>query len=131
MSKKTKMGITIGFVAVVVIAIALVFATKTTPNAGGKSFTIAIESERDGFSETINCKSDLEFLGEYLRSQDYVDYQDSDWGIYITGLKGMSEDMENQYWWCLYVNGESSMTGADEVALTDGDAYSFVLTQGW
>lgn len=131
MSKKAKTGIIIGFVAVVAVAIAIVFALKVQPNAGGKQFTISIESERDGFKEVIDCKSDLGFLGEYLRNQDYVDYQDSDWGIYITGLKGMSEDMENQYWWCLYVNGESSMVGADEVALTDGDAYSFVLTQGW
>lgn len=39
--------------------------------------------------------------------------------------------MENQYWWCISVNGESSTTGADEIPLMDGDIYNFTLKQGW
>ena len=43
----------------------------------------------------------------------------------------MQEDMDNQYWWCVIVNGESSTVGADEVPLQDGDVYTFTLKQGW
>ena len=35
------------------------------------------------------------------------------------------EDMDNQYWWCVTVNGESIMLGADEIPLTEGDTYTF------
>lgn len=132
MSKKTKTIIISIFAALVVIiaVLAIVFNKKET-SAGSKKFTLQITSERDGFDDTIEAKSSEEFLGQYLRTVDGLEYQDTEYGIYITGYKGMSEDIDNQYWWRLDVNGEASMTGADSVPLADGDAYALVLVQGW
>jgi len=58
-------------------------------------------------------------------------YEESDYGIYITGFDGMEQDLDNQYWWCVSVNGQTATTGADEIPLQDGDVYNFTLTQGW
>ena len=44
------------------------------------------------------------FLGEFLRTFDSCEYQESDYGIYITGFDDMEEDLDNQYWWCISVN---------------------------
>lgn len=132
MSKKKKITLISVFVAVVAVAaiVALVLNQKGT-TAGMKNFKVQIVSERDGYDQTTDCKSDAEFLGEFLRTFEGCEYQESDYGIYVTGFDGMKEDLDNQYWWCISVNGEAAVTGADEIPLQDGDTYSFTLKQGW
>ncbi|MCR4788411.1 MAG: DUF4430 domain-containing protein [Lachnospiraceae bacterium] len=139
MSKKTKIIIVGIFVVVVLAVIGLTAGLKAgkkaaaaadTP-AGGNSFTIEIRSERDNFEEKIECSSDLENLGAFIRTLDKFTYSESEYGIYVQGYDGMMEDMDNQYWWCISVNGEMASTGADEILLKNGDVYSFDLKQGW
>ena len=122
MTKKQKITLLSVFIAVVVVigVIAGVLNYRAT-QAGKKEFQIEVISERDGYSETT----------DFLRTFEGCEWQESDYGIYITGFDGMQEDMDNQYWWSVNVNGESSMTGADEIPLQDGDTYSFILMQGW
>ena len=66
-----------------------------------------------------------------MRTLDYAIWEDSTYGIYIKGFYNILEDMDNQYWWCVMVDGESAVTGADEIILEEGKEYSFVLMQGW
>lgn len=132
MSKKKKITLISVFVVVVAVAaiVAVVLNQKST-TAGVKNFKVQIVSERDGYDQTADCKSDAEFLGEFLRNYSDCEYQESDYGIYVTGFDGMKEDLDNQYWWCISVNGEAAVTGADEIPLQDGDTYNFTLKQGW
>ena len=132
MTKKQKITLVSVFVAILILigVIAGVLNNRTVTEVM-KSFQVEIISERDYYSETTDCKSDAEYLGEFLRTFEGCEWQDSDYGIYITGFNGMQEDMDNQYWWCVIVNGESSTVGADEVPLQDGDVYTFTLKQGW
>lgn len=132
MTKKQKITLVSVFVAIlIVIGVIAGVLNHRTVTEGMKSFQVEIISERDHYSETTDCKSDAEYLGEFLRTFEGCEWQDSDYGIYITGFNGMQEDMDNQYWWCVIVNGESSTVGADEVPLQDGDVYTFTLKQGW
>lgn len=132
MSKKTKILVASIFAAIVLIAGAVaVFLNIKETSAGNKSFTFTVVSDRDSYNETLNCESDLEYFGQYLRTLPECEYQESEYGIYITGYNGMAEDIDNQYWWCVCVNGESATTGADEIPLADGTEYSLVLMQGW
>ena len=132
MTKKQKITLVSVFAAIlIVIGVIAGVLNHRTVTEGMKSFQVEIISERDYYSETTDCKSDAEYLGEFLRTFEGCEWQDSDYGIYITGFNGMQEDMDNQYWWCVIVNGESSTVGADEVPLQDGDVYTFTLKQGW
>ena len=132
MTKKQKITLVSVFVAILVVigVIAGVLNHRATQE-GMKEFQVEVVSERDSYSETIDCKSDAEYLGEFLRTFEDCEWEESDYGIYIKGFDGMLEDIDNQYWWCVSVNGESAMTGADEIPLTDGDVYNFTLMQGW
>lgn len=132
MSKKKKIAIGVGFVALIAIIgiVAGVLNHKET-QAGGKEFQIEIVSERDDYSETETCSSDKEYLGEFLREYEACEWQDTEYGLYITGFDGMEEDLDEQYWWCVSVNGEDSTVGADEIPLEDGSVYTFTLKQGW
>lgn len=132
MNKKQKISIIAVFAAVLVVVgvIAGVLNDRET-QAGMKTFTVEVTSERDGYSEVTECKSDEAYLGAFIRTFEGCEYTESDYGIYITGFDGMSEDIDNQYWWCVMVNGESATTGADEIVLEDGSTYTFMLKQGW
>ena len=132
MNKKQKITLVSIFAAVLVIAAVLAaILNYRTAQAGKKEFQIEVVSDRDGYSKTTEYTSDAEYLGEFLRTMDGCQWQESNYGIYITGFDDMLEDMDNQYWWCISVNGESSMTGTDEIPLADGDVYNFTLMQGW
>ncbi len=132
MDKKQKIILASVFAAVIVIAgiLAGVLNYRATQE-GRKEFQVEIVSERDGYSDSKTYKSDADYLGEFLRTLDSCEWEESDYGIFIKGFDGMMEDYDNQYWWCVTVNGESSMTGADEIPLLDGDVYNFTLMQGW
>ena len=132
MTKKQKITLMSIFAAILVVigVIAGVLNYRAT-QAGMKEFQVEVVSERDGYLEITDCKSDAEFLGEFLRTYESCVWEDSTYGIYIKGFDGMMEDIDNQYWWCVTVNGESVMTGADEIPLADNDTYTFTLMQGW
>lgn len=131
-SKKQKTLCVAIFAAVLVIAgaAAVILNTRQTQD-GVKQFQIEVVSERDGYEKTTDCQSDAEFLGEFLRTFEDCEWEEREFGIYITGFDGMLEDIDNQYWWCVMVNGESATTGADGILLEDGVTYNFVLKQGW
>ena len=132
MNKKQKITLVSVFAVILVIAAVLAgVLNHRTTQAGGKEFQIEVVSERDEYSSSATYQSNAEYLGEFLRTLDICEWQESDYGIYIMGFDGMMEDMDNQYWWCVSVNGESSITGADEIPLMDGDVYNFTLMQGW
>lgn len=132
MNKKQKLTLVSVFAAILVIAaIAAGILNDHAAQAGMKEFQMEVVSERDGYSETMEYKSGAKYLGEFLRTLEGCEWQESDYGIYIIGFNGMQEDMDNQYWWCVSVNGQSSVTGADEIPLMDGDIYNFTLKQGW
>lgn len=132
MTKKQKITLLSVFITIVVmIGVVAGILNYRTTQAGEKQFQMEVISERDNYSEVKTCKSDAAYLGEYLRTIENCQWQESDYGIYILGFNGMQEDIENQYWWNVAVNGESSTKGADEIPLQDGDTYTFTLMQGW
>ena len=131
-TKKQKMMLVAVFAVVIAVAgIASGLLNYRPGQEGVKNFQVIVTSERDGYSKTTECRSEEEYLGSFMRSFEDCEWQESDYGIYITGFDGMQEDVDNQYWWCVMVNGEAATIGADEIPLQDGEVYSFVLTQGW
>jgi len=131
-NKKQKIIAAAVFAAVfAIVGAAAIILNRRQTQEGIKHFAVEVTSERDNYSGTAFCESGEEFLGGYLRTMEKCEWQESDYGIYITGFDGMEEDIDNQYWWCVMVNGEPATVGADEIPLQEGDTYSFVLTQGW
>ncbi len=131
--KKKQKGLLLIIFAAVVIAVGIAgwSLNKKATQAGEKSFTIVIQSERDDFTESAEYRSEEEFLGQFLRRFEACEWEESGYGMYIKGFYGMQEDIAEQYWWSITVNGESSATGVDEIPLNEGDVYTFQLVQGW
>lgn len=132
MSKKQKVILIAAFIAVIAAAgvIAGVLNYSET-QAGKKNFKVEVISERDNYSKVTDCVSEEEYLGAFMRTFEGCEWEESEYGIYITGFDGMQQDLDNQYWWCITVNGGENNLGADQVVLTEGSTYTFSLIQGW
>lgn len=132
MTKMKKARIIAIFAAIVIMVAGLaVFLNIRETQAGIKSFQVEIISDRDSYQKTTKEKTDLLFLGEYLRTMDGFQYEESGFGLFITGWHGMEQDISNEFWWGISVNGESALVGADEIPILGGDIYTFTLMQGW
>ncbi len=104
-----------------------------TTGAAGKNFTFKITAKEGGADIEVveEATFDGEMFGDYLRQYADCDWEDSEYGIFVKGFKGVANDDSQQLWWQLFVDGESATTGADMVELTDGAVYEYVYTLGY
>lgn len=131
-SKRRKVVLGVFLAVVLVLGCAGAVANRMQVQEGAKDVTLEMKSERDAMYEEVFVE-DVEYdtLGELLRTLDYCEWTESDYGFYITGFYDCMEDIDNQYWWCVTVNGEQATKGVDEIPLQDDDVYLFDLKQGW
>lgn len=131
MNKKTKIISAVVLVVLIAAMVVVAVVNKPVSGEGQKTVTIEVISERDGLNESETISTDYETVGEILHDLDYCSWEDSSYGTYVTGFYDKMEDIDNQYWWCFIVNGETSMNGVDSQPVVDGDVYTFQLVQGW
>lgn len=131
MANVKKIAVLCGCGVLFAAAAAVAAATAAKPEEGVKSFTVEVYSERDGIDRSGAYTSSHDYFGQWCREQDFIEWQEGGYGIYIIAVDGCAEDIGEQYWWCITENGESVMTGADELPVSDGSVYRLELKQGW
>ncbi len=138
MEKKSNIKkIVIGIVGVLVLALLCVgmwfirdFATKDAVD-GEKNITVQIVSERDNYSFEQTYKTSEEYLGNFLEKENLIGFEVSDYGRFIKSAQGFEANDAEQSWWCIMINGESAVTGVDEIIIEDGNVYLLELKIGW
>ena len=118
------------FIVVVAVFGVLFFTMRPTGTEGKKTFTLEVILT-DGSSTEHKVSTDAEFVGEALLTEGLIDGSTSEYGLFVTTVNGVTANSDNQEWWCLTIDGESSMYGVDQVPVTDGGHYEFTLTVGW
>ena len=97
---------------------------------GAHSFTLEI-TDADGKTITATIHTDAETVGEALSKLEIVQGEDSEYGLYVTTVNGITADWDaDQTYWAFYIDGEYAMTGIDATEIVDGSTYSLVLTKG-
>ncbi len=132
-SKKIVIGI-VGAVVLVALCVIMWFvynSTRKEPIDGGKSITLQVKSERDSYSFEQVYETDAEYLGDFLEEENIIGFDSTEYGRYITSVQGMEANDEEQSWWSVMVNGESAVTGVDEIVVEDGSVYLLELKIGW
>ena len=104
-----------------------IHANKGT--AGEKSITVTIINE--GESETRAIKTGAEFLRGALEQEGLIEGRESEYGLYVLTVNGVTADESQQQWWCFTKGGESLNTGVDATPIADGDAFEITLKTGW
>lgn len=129
---KNRVKILVALLVAIVVFSGIGFYFYQRGNSDVKEVTVEIISKRDDFNEKKNFKTNHEYLGDLLKEENIVtDYEDSEYGMYIHGVKNMADDPSAQYWWSISVDGKSATQGADALVLEDGKTYTLELKQGY
>ena len=117
-------------VAVIALMAGLYFATRPDPVAGGKDITITVV-HGDGSEKVFSYATDAEYLGDVLVSEQLVNGEMGQYGLYFDTVAGEQAVWEtDQAYWSILIGEEYATVGADGIVLTDGGAYSLVYTIG-
>ena len=85
----------------------------------------------DNGTETFDITTDAENLREALEQEGLIAGDESDFGLFVTSVNGITADAEKKEWWCLTKDGEMWSYGVDTTELSDGDVFDFTLTKDY
>lgn len=89
--------------------------------------TITFECTAEDRTVTFTIHTDAEYLRAALEDSGLIAGDESEFGMYVKTVNGMSADYEaDGYYWSLYVDGEYATTGVDTTPVADGGSYAFV-----
>jgi uncharacterized protein DUF4430 len=129
--KNLKIGILVlVFLAVIGIGLVLNNHFKEKGVEGKKEIEVEVILT-DGSSNSHKIKTDQEFLRGALEEQDLIEGTESDYGLFVMTVDGVTANDENQEWWAFSKDGESLLTGVDETPIHDGDHFEITLTVGY
>lgn len=100
-------------------------AEKTVLGEGSLTFDFTVV-DPDGKETPFEIHTDKETVGEALLELDLIAGEDSEYGLYVKTVNGVTADYDKDgVYWAFYVNGEYAMSGVDSTTIAEGDLYSF------
>ena len=94
---------------------------------GAHSFTLEI-TDADGKTITATIHTDAETVGEALSKLEIVQGEDSEYGLYVKTVNGITADYDvDQTYWAFYIDGEYAQTSVDMTAVNDGSIYKLAV----
>lgn len=100
------------------------------PIEGGKNIKVEIITV-EAADKTVEIKTDAEFLRQALEQENLIQGDESEFGLFVKTVDGVTADDSKQEWWCITKNGEQLMTGVDFTPIADGEHYEITLTAGY
>ena len=96
---------------------------------GEKEITVDVVDDKGGVTPfTLNTSA--ENLEDALVEANLVEGTESEYGLYITTVNGITADYDaDGSWWAIQKDGEMLMTGARDTVIADGDHYELVYTK--
>lgn len=92
---------------------------------GAKSFAFEV-TDVDGSTKYFTVHTDAETVGEALVALDLIAGEDSEYGLYVKTVDGVTLDYDTDgKYWAFYVDGAYASTGVDSTEVTDGATYAF------
>lgn len=130
MNKMMRLILCTVLIAVMALMAAGCGSKSAETTAPGVSFTFVV-TDLEGNESTFDITTSKATVGEALLDEGLIVGEDSEFGLYVTSVNGMTADWDNdQTYWAFYIDGEYAMTGVDATEVTEGATYSFVLTKG-
>ena len=117
-------------VAAVAVLLGVYFVTRPAPQQGGKTITVQVVL-LEGEPSDFTIQTDEEYLRGALESIDLIEGSESEYGLFVTTVNGVTVDDSKQQWWCFTQDGEMLMTGVDTTPIADGDHFEITLTEGY
>ncbi len=102
-------------------------SSEATELGQGKTKFSFKATDLSGNTASFEIRTDKALLGEALTELEVISGEQGDYGLYVNTVNGVLADAEKGEYWILYVGGESSMTGVDQVEIADGETYEFKI----
>lgn len=95
------------------------------PAGGEKAFTFIV-ADLNGSEESFEITTEAATVGEALLEEELIAGEDSQYGLYVKTVNGITLDYNKDgAYWSFYVGEEYAMSGADTTEIEDGQTYSF------
>ncbi len=104
------------------------YLEDTTLGEGETAIDVVVEAGEKSITVTIN--TDAENLEDALTGVDLVHGDESEYGLYIKTVNGITADYDiDQSYWAINKDGEYMMEGANQTEIAQGDKYELVYTK--
>lgn len=135
LNKKLIAGV-VALIAVIAILLGVYLNNRQPATSGSKTITVSV-FDTVGSTEASNTAAittDEEYLRGALEQEDSgisISGSESEYGLFVTTVDGVTADDSKQQWWCFTKGGEMLNTGVDSTPIADGDTYEITLTEGY
>ncbi len=116
-------------VAAAAVALGLWYFNRPAVVGGEKTITATVVA--NGGEEAFTVTTEEEYLRGALESIDLIAGEESEYGLFVKTVNGITADDSKQEWWCFTKGGEMLETGVDSTPIADGDAFEITLTEGY
>ena len=127
-NKKTLIALIV-LVVLVIGAFAVWKVNAPQGQTGDKTILVSVVVDTETSDFVI--ETDAEFLRGALEQEGLVEGTESEYGLYVTTVNGITADESQQQWWCFTRGGGTLETGVDTTPIADGEHYEITLTTGW
>ena len=127
-NKKTLFDLIV-LVVLVIGAFAVWKVNAPQGQTGDKTILVSVVVDTETSDFVI--ETDAEFLRGALEQEGLVEGTESEYGLYVTTVNGITADESQQQWWCFTRAGGTLETGVDTTPIADGERYEITLTTGW
>ena len=127
-NKKTLIALLV-LVVLVIGAFAVWKVNAPQGQTGDKTILVSVVVDTETSDFVI--ETDAEFLRGALEQEGLVEGTESEYGLYVTTVNGITADESQQQWWCFTLGAGTLETGVDSTPIADGEHYEITLTTGW
>lgn len=128
---KNKKVLSLIIALVVLVGVFAVIYYNFLPQGTTDGKTIIVEVITDDTNNSYTIETEEEFLRGALEQESLVEGTDSEYGLYVLTVDGITADESAQQWWCVTIEGEMATTGVDFIAIEDATSYEITLVTGW
>ena len=135
LNKKLIAGV-VALIAVIAILLGVYLNNRQPTTSGSKTITVSVFDTvgSTGAYNTATITTDEEYLRGALEQEDSgisISGSESEYGLFVTTVDGVTADDSKQQWWCFTKGGEMLNTGVDSTPIADGDTFEITLTEGY
>ena len=135
LNKKLIAGV-VALIAVIAILLGVYLNNRQPTTSGSKTITVSVFDTIGSTeaSNTATITTDEEYLRGVLEQEDSgisISGSESEYGLFVTTVDGVTADDSKQQWWCFTKGGEMLNTGVDSTPIADGDTFEITLTEGY
>ena len=116
----------------IILSAIMLFSCSVAMETADKPKTITVQVfDNNGESTEEQYETTKNTLGEALLELGVISGEESNFGLYVTTVNGITADESKQEWWMVCKNGQSLPVGVDSQPIANGEHYEFVFTVGW